>query len=104
EQGTVLWDSGVIQGRDGLRATGAIDVAGLPRGVLVTEFADQDRPAGADPLDIRDQVVWLAPLVKLDLEKSGPHGRVVTVLPGVGDWQLGGGGWSRAPITHPRNI
>jgi NPCBM/NEW2 domain len=104
EQGTVLWDSGVIQGRDGLRATGPIDVAALPRVVLVTEFADQDRPAGADPLDIRDQVVWLAPLVKLDLEKSGPHGRVVTVLPGVGDWQLAGDGWRSAQIANRWNI
>ena len=60
-----LWDSGVIQGKDGLRSTGRLDVAGLDQVVLVTEFAHDDRPSGADPFDIRDRVVWLAPLVKL---------------------------------------
>ena len=61
----VLWDSGVIQGKDGLRPTGPIDVKGMKRVLLATELAHDDRPPGADPLDIRDDVVWLAPMVKL---------------------------------------
>lgn len=40
--------------------------------LVLTLQADPDhdeRPAGADPLDIRDAVDWLEPLVTLDLEK-----------------------------------
>ncbi len=33
---------------------------------LVADAAYRDRPAGADPLDIRDVVDWLEPLVELD--------------------------------------
>jgi hypothetical protein len=89
----VLWDSGILQTSDGLRETGPLDVTGLVRVILVTEFAHDDRPAGADPLDIRDQVCWLDPLLKLDLAGSGQAERVIAILPGVGDWRLAGDGW-----------
>jgi hypothetical protein len=90
QQGRVLWDSGIIQGRDGLRRTGPLDVAGISKAVLVTEFAHEERPAGADPLDIRDQVAWLAPMVRLDLERILPAQRLAAVLPGLAEWQLSG--------------
>jgi hypothetical protein len=94
----VLWDSGVIQGSDGLRSTGLLPVAGVRRLVLVTDPAHDDRPAGADPFDIRDDVVWLAPRVILARESdpaADPHQRVET-LDGLADWELVGDGWWRA--------
>ena len=91
--GEVLWESGVFQSDGGIRETGLLDVAGLVRVVLVTEFAHDDRPDGADPLDIRDQVCWLDPLVRLDLDGGGQAERVLALLGGVGDWHLAGDGW-----------
>jgi hypothetical protein len=101
--GEVLWESGVFQSSDGVQETGLLDVAGLVRVVLVTEFAHDDRPAGADPLDIRDQVCWLDPLVRLDLEGSGQAERVLAVLAGVGDWHLAGDGWRDLAIASRWN-
>jgi hypothetical protein len=87
-QDVVLWDSGVIQGKDGLRRAKSVDVKGLKRVMLVTHAAHEDRPPGADPLDIRDDVVWLAPLVKLDFSEQGDRRRALVVLPGAADWEL----------------
>jgi hypothetical protein len=91
--GEVLWESGVFQSSDGIQETGLLDVAGLVRVILVTEFAHDERPAGADPFDIRDQVCWLDPLVRLDLSGSGQAERVLALLGGVEDWHLAGDGW-----------
>jgi hypothetical protein len=48
--------------------------------ILQVDTAHKDRPAGADPLDIRDTFNWLEPIVELDPEKipaelleRGPH-------------------------------
>lgn len=101
--GEVLWDSGVLLGDGGPLAAqedsisrsemptkcGPLDVAGLARVILITEYAHDDRPEGADPLDIRDRVAWLAPLVTLDLSASG-KGERVRALSGMSDWELGG--------------
>ncbi len=104
--GAVLWDSGIFQGRDGLRLAAAIDVRGLSRVVLVTDYAHADRPAGADPLDIRDQVAWLAPLIKLEPPAGGPGQRLSRLLPDLSDWELSGPGWTSARLEsrwHPFN-
>ena len=37
--------------------------------LLVADPAHADRPPGTDPLDIRDLVDWLEPVLTLDLEK-----------------------------------
>jgi hypothetical protein len=94
----VLWDSGVIQGSDGLRSTGALPVAGVRRLVLVTDPAHDDRPAGADPFDIRDDIVWLAPRVILTREggpAADPH-EPAESLDGLAEWELLGDDWRRA--------
>jgi hypothetical protein len=93
DTGTALWDSGVMQGADGAKVSGPIDLRGVHRLRLVTETAHDDRPPGADPFDIRDDVVWLEPLVKLDLAAGGVAGRALAVLPGATDWQPVGDGW-----------
>jgi hypothetical protein len=94
----VLWDSGVIQGSDGLRHAGPFSVAGVRRLVLVTDPAHEDRPPGADPFDIRDDVVWLAPRVMLARE-IGPAAapqELVETLPGLADWELVGDNWRKS--------
>jgi hypothetical protein len=104
DRGEILWDSGVFQGCDGLRNTGPINVAGVSRIVLVTQAAHEDRPPGADPLDIRDDVVWLAPLVKLDFSMSGAAGRLAAMLPGVADWELTSEAWKTAQLGSRWNV
>ncbi len=87
--GKLLWDSGIIVGSDEPKPTGPLDVTGQSRVILVTEFAHEDRPPGADPLDLRDQVVWLAPLVELDLDQRE---LLPGALAGAELWELAGGG------------
>jgi hypothetical protein len=72
--GKLLWESGFLTGADEPKSTGDLDLTGVQRVVLVTEFGHEGRPEGADPLDIRDDVRWLRPVVKLDLQalQSGP--------------------------------
>jgi hypothetical protein len=98
--GRVLWDSGILLGSQGAKETGPIDVGGLARVVLVTEAAHEDRPSGADPLDIRDQVVWLAPLVQVQFD---PIQQLPAVLAGLAPWELTGAGLAKAEITSQWN-
>ena len=88
--GPVLWESGFVTGADEVKESGAVDVAGHKRVVLVTEFAHEGRPAGADPLDIRDEVRWLRPTVQLDMEKLRSGESLAPLLPGLEAWQLEG--------------
>ncbi len=99
-----LWDSGILQGRDGAKRTGSLPIAGISRVQLVTEYAHDDRPQGADPLDVRDRVVWLAPLVKLDLASADIGNRATALLPGAADWQLLGDDWRNVEISSRWNM
>jgi hypothetical protein len=85
--GQTLWDSGVLVGSDEPKPTGPLDVSGLSRVVFVTEFAHQERPPGADPLDVRDDVVWIAPTVELDLDERA---LLPGALAGADEWKLSG--------------
>lgn len=67
------YDSGYLVGSGVVSETGVIP---LPSGgavpsrlILEIDPAHDGRPAGADPLDIRDQADWLDPLVMLDAGK-----------------------------------
>jgi hypothetical protein len=98
-QSRPLWESGILTGRDGARPTGLIDVRGLERVLLVTEFAHEERPAGADPFDICDAVVWLSPMVKLDPSAISTPRRALAMLPGASDWELSGDAWQTAELA-----
>lgn len=102
--GLVLSDSGVFEGKDGVRRMPAVDVTSVKRVVLVTAAAHEDRPKGADPFDIRDSVVWLQPLVKLNATINEPERRLVTMLPGAADWELAGEGWNNARLGSRWNL
>ena len=64
--GKPVWTSGLMRGgRQPVRVE-IPDLKNAKRLVLVAEFAHRGRPANADPLDIRDEVSWLWPMVKVD--------------------------------------
>jgi hypothetical protein len=48
--------------------TGPLPVTGVKQLTMVVDPAQDDRPPGADPFEIRDSFDWLQPLVELDLE------------------------------------
>lgn len=65
------WQIDFLRGGDEPSRIGPIEVRSATRLVLVVEYAHDNRPEGADPLDIRDEVVWLAPRVTVDLTDAG---------------------------------
>jgi hypothetical protein len=95
----VIWDSGILRGSDGVKETGSLDVAGMKRVRLVTEFAHDDRPPGADPLDIRDQVCWLTPLVTIELDGARKVEMLRATLPGASAWEIAEDGGKDAYLT-----
>jgi hypothetical protein len=81
-----------------------VDVTGIKKLLLVTEFAHEGRPKGADPFDIRDAVVWLSPLVKLDASIADSKSRLKTMLAGAADWKLVDDGWEAARLSSQWNF
>jgi hypothetical protein len=68
--GNPLWQSPVLVGSEHVADTGGIPLTG-PMGahqrlVLAIDPVAQGRPAGADPLEIRDHANWCDPLLELD--------------------------------------
>ena len=101
--GKSLWDSGILLGSDSPKATGAVDVGSLKQLVLITENAHEERPTGADPLDIRDDVCWLAPLVVIDRARLTDDPAFAVALPGLSAWEKIGDAWQNAKIGHRWN-
>jgi putative serine protease PepD len=73
-------------------STGAVDLPHTPgkstRLVLQADPAASDRPAGSDPLDIRDTLDWLEPLVLLDRDKLREK-----IAPSTRRWLTAWNGW-----------
>lgn len=101
--GKELWESYVIRGNDEAKATGELDVEGVKQVILVTEYAHEDRPKGADPLDIRDDVLWLSPIVRLDWSPQASSDLVRAALAGLGNWEAAGEGWQAARLATQWN-
>jgi len=84
-----LWMSGFVRGRDKPIRVGPLNCSGAKRLVLVTEFGHKDRPPGADPFDIRDEVNWIAPTLRLDPAVMGRGaGGPTRHFTGLRDWLL----------------
>jgi len=64
--GDPLWGSGFLQGSDGARPLGPLNLPDLQRLLLQVEQAHEGRPTGADPLDVRDHVNWVEGWVRVD--------------------------------------
>lgn len=103
QPGKTLWDSGVITGSSPPQLTGALDIRSLSSIVLITDNAHEERPAGADPLDIRDDVCWLAPLVVISAAARSQSPRLVKALPGLEGWDEFNDEWRAAQVGHRWN-
>jgi len=94
EEQSLLFDSGFLIGSE--RGVDTGDLVLLPdpeSGMTLTLLADpahDERPTGADPLDIRDSLDWLEPLVTLDpqrvREETRRHKRAW--IPAWEGWEL----------------
>jgi len=68
--GKELWKSRIFRGHEQAQETRELNVENVKQAVLVTDYAHDDRPQGADPFDIRDEVLWISPLVTVDSTKQ----------------------------------
>ena len=79
--------------------------------ILVADAAHADRPAGADPLDIRDSLDWVDPLVVLDRGQLQAEVRrhVDAAIPAWRGWSAAAAGAAAPPArmewttTDPKN-
>ena len=66
----ILWESPFLVGSEAIADTGVIALTGPAIGqkhlVLQVDPAHDGRPAGTDPLDIRDHADWFDPMLELD--------------------------------------
>lgn len=65
QEGKPLWQSDYLRGSDAPLYVDNLSVEGLKRLILVTDYGHDGRPEGADPMDIRDEVDWIEPMIKL---------------------------------------
>jgi hypothetical protein len=92
--GNPMWQSDLLIGSDIIRDTGVVQLLGPDKGqkslVLVADAAHDNRPAGADPFDIRDMVDWLEPVIELDSNelKQELARRQREAIFAWADWQL----------------
>jgi hypothetical protein len=70
--------------------TGPLSLAGVTQLTLVVDPAHNDRPAGADPFEIRDTFDWLQPVIELDQEalKAELERRSEAALWGWSGWTV----------------
>lgn len=87
-----LWQSGMLVGTGPPGDTGILPLQPRADGtsllVLAADDAHQERPAGADPFDIRDTLDWLDPVVMLDPGRLAEtvRARVPGTIPAWDGW------------------
>jgi hypothetical protein len=87
-----LWTSELLVGSGTWADCATVALTGPASGqkalVLVADDAHRDRPAGADPFDIRDVVDWCDPLLELDAAavRSQVAARLPFVVPAWTGW------------------
>ncbi|MEX2216969.1 MAG: NPCBM/NEW2 domain-containing protein [Phycisphaeraceae bacterium] len=89
--GNPVWESNFLRGNEEAAHVDGIDVNGWKQLVLVTDYAHEGRPRGADPLDIRDEVDWVWPTVKIDLNEASKTRKAPTLaeaLPQLEGWTI----------------
>jgi hypothetical protein len=72
-EGNALARTKILIGSIESAETGAVPLAGPAAGqkflILVADAVEQDPPPGADPLDIRDMLDWIEPVLQLDMAR-----------------------------------
>jgi hypothetical protein len=86
--GRALFTSGFLRGGEEPIPVGPLRVAAAKRLVLVTDFGDEGRPPGADPLDIGDHVDWLMPFVTFEESAEERLESLKRFLPGCETWDI----------------
>jgi hypothetical protein len=87
--GKSLFDSPLLIGSGRTQDSGWLS-ASAGRLTLIADAAAQDRPSNADPLDIRDDLNWLEPLVEHDpveLQRAVRR-HFASVHPGLAAWRF----------------
>ena len=104
--GKKLYQSPILVGSQTSYSTGWIQFpasrATKKLTLVCDAVAEENRPSGADPLDIRDHLNWLEPTVKLDpyLLKKKIRSRLENFVPAWKGWDLSGSkGYSFEPIN-----
>jgi len=85
------WESGFLLGGGEIGNSGELKIAaGAKQFTLEIDPAHHGRPAGADPLDIRDLANWLDPLITLDNDAVKVRLAELTPqqLAGMSGWKL----------------
>lgn len=85
--GSPLWERKFLRGSDGIQRVGPLNVSNAKRLILEVDFANDGRPQGADPLDVRDSVDWLMPIITVDQRKDDMH-PLTQVIPEIAGWTI----------------
>jgi hypothetical protein len=106
--GNPAWQSGFLTSGEEPAQLEINDLQNAQRLVLVTDYGHQGRPNGADPLDIRDEVNWLDPLVQIDRNALPPSSRdLPDWVPQIAGWQISDEHRARirvVPYWHPQEL
>jgi len=95
-EGRTAYESPVLVGSARVVESGALPLgSGVSRRLTLVADACRERPAGADPFDIRDMVDWLEPTVELD--RDGLRGEVERCM-SQALWSTGG--WTADPLEN----
>ena len=101
-KGHPIWQSTHLRGDDAPKRITSLDVSQHQHLILVTDYGHEKRPPGADPLDIRDEVNWLQPIITGDvstMESVFQHyARITNALP---QWEGGQDLLKRGKFTAP---
>jgi hypothetical protein len=106
--GQLQWASPLLVGSKQVVRLGPIEFK-QPRGqsrlTLIADAAEKDKPAGADPWDIRDLVDWLEPALEFDRASLGDEvsAAAASVVPGLAGWEVDppadGGAWRAVSLA-----
>jgi len=104
-RGKPLYRSDLLVGSGRTLDTGALRLPSADSGrhklILVADAAHANRPAGADPLDIRDTLDWIEPVLELDRNKlqAAVVSSVLNSVPAWKGWDVSLSGSKFVPLS-----
>ncbi len=88
EETSPLWERKFLRGSDGAQEVGPLNIEGAQHLTLEVDFADEGRPQGSDPLDVRDWVNWMMPTVRVDPSKLRQQQYLWDLAPEIAGWSV----------------